>query len=53
MSVVEDIKAGGGVVLQLERLQPRVVRCCTRDDVNGRLAESIGNREVITPFVGS
>ncbi len=53
MSVVEDVKAGGGVVLQVERLQPRVVRCVARCDVNGRLAGSIGNREVISPFVGS
>ena len=53
MSVVEDVEAGGGVVLQVERLQLRVERCCARNDVNGRLAGSIGNWEVITPFVRS
>lgn len=53
MSVVEDLEAGGGVVLQLERLQPPVERCVTRYDVDGRLAGSIGNGEVISPLVGS
>lgn len=53
MSVVEDLEAGGWVVLQTERLQPRVVWCVTWCDVNGRLTGSVGNRKAITPFVGS
>jgi len=53
MSIVENIKAGGGVVLQAERLQPPVERCFTRYDVNGRLTGSIGNREIIAPFIRS
>lgn len=53
MAVVENIEAGGGVVLQVERLQPRVVRCLSGYDVDGRLAGSIGDGEIISPFVGS
>lgn len=53
MSVVEDVHAGGGVVLQGERLQPRVERCVAGHDVDRRLAGSVGDGEIITPFVGS
>lgn len=53
MSVVEDVEGGGGVVLQAERLQPGVIRCFGRYDVNGRLTGSVGDREVISPFIGS
>lgn len=53
MSVVEDLQAGGRVVRELQRLQPRVVGCVTGDDVDGRLAGSVCNWEVTGPFVGS
>ena len=53
MSVVEDVQAGGGVVLQAERLQPAVERRRAGYDVNGRLAGSIGDGEIVSPFIGS
>lgn len=53
VSVVEDVEAGGRVVLQVERLQPRVVRRVAGHDVDGRLAGPVGDGEVIGPFVGS
>lgn len=53
MSVVENFKAVAGVVLQAERLQRPVERCFTHHDVNGRLAGSVGDGEVIGPVVWS
>lgn len=50
MSVVEDVKAVAGVVLEAERLQHPVERCITFHDVNWRLAGSVGDGEVINPF---
>ena len=53
MSVVEDVQAGGGVVLERERLQLVVERRFGGNDVNGRLTGSVSDGEVISPFVGS
>lgn len=51
MSIVEDVQGGFGVVLQTERLQLRVVGCCGRHDVNGRLTGSVCNGELLNPLV--
>lgn len=53
MSVVEDVEAAARVVLEPQRLQPRVVGCVTGDDVDGRLAGSVCNWEAIGPVGGS
>lgn len=51
MSVVENLTAVAGVVLQGERLQRPVERCFC--DVNGRLAGSVGNRVSTNPCTWS
>lgn len=48
MSVVENLHALAGVVLEGERQQRPVERCSC--DVNGRLAGSEGDGEVVGPF---
>lgn len=53
MAIVEDVHAGGGVVLEVEGLQATVERRLSGDDVNGRLTGSIGDGEVITPLLRS
>lgn len=53
MSAVEDIDGVGRVVLQVERLQRLVVRRLARYYVHGRLALSVGDGELVGPFVGS
>lgn len=53
MAIVEDVDGSGGIVLQCERLQRCVVCSLARYNVNGRLARSICDREVVSPFVGS
>lgn len=51
MSVVENLTAVAGVVLQGERLQSPVERCFC--DVNGRLAGSVGDTEFTSPCTWS
>lgn len=53
MAIVEDVDGGWGIVLQCERLQRCVVCSLARYNVNGRLARSICDREVFSPFGGS